>query len=688
MGRSTCDDNWLLGVLLTQQDAAYEAEITSTASGRNSARLRQVAVELSLIGRDEEAHALFERAVQMHPVDDQGAAAASARHDLGHSYLGRRHGVRVENLQAAERHLRASLACKARSARPLRAAQTQSLLGICLRQLAEAANLDVREALFDEAEELLRTAAATAESAGSAGCTLGAGYYVNLGNLLLQRANAEKALSAYRRAQDLAQRAFDLAKGVGHQGLRDRVTLATARAYLRRNRSGDPQQALKAAVEVVRHGDPDVVDQARLLVAEARLASGDPRREKKALSELRRLNLPALPADVRQHAIDLLLRLKQHDVALALLLRAIDEVIAARREAKSDHAADEAALDANQAAALAARLYVEKGDSRAAFLVLENHSALRFIEDIARKTWHPADPVTRELLNELHRTQIEAAILDTLASQLEHIPSEFWPSFVAEAIAQESDDDVVSLEQARMLRHLREVLTDADPPARLRAEAESLVTKIENAHAALIARDPEHVGALFALNDVVDAAGLAALLDEHPNHVFIRLSLARDLLVVAAWRADGKLMTRACRMPLRKEMWRLLSMGPSVSDAPPAAITEALAALDISAALPETPIKCAVLLPSYGAAFLPLAALGPPGQRIIDRAESVTWLPALYPLRTRQDAHPLRRSTLVVRPGGSGSRTWPLAPRVGTRIASTARKRRSARCGSAPVVPT
>lgn len=99
-------------------DQDYQREVLSTAEGRESARLRDRAVALAASDRQEEAHALFLEAVRLHPKADLGAAAGSARHDLGHSFSCRRLGVRIENLLAAERWFRASLACPSRASRP------------------------------------------------------------------------------------------------------------------------------------------------------------------------------------------------------------------------------------------------------------------------------------------------------------------------------------------------------------------------------------------------------------------------------------------------------------------------------------------------------------------------------------------------------------------------------------------
>ncbi|HET7505959.1 MAG TPA: CHAT domain-containing protein, partial [Kofleriaceae bacterium] len=146
------------------------------------------------------------------------------------------------------------------------------------------------------------------------------------------------------------------------------------------------------------------------------------------------------------------------------------------------------------------------------------------------------------------------------------------------------------------------------------------------------------------------------MLGELPGHVFVRISLAKDLLIVAVWRDDdGRLATGAHRLRLHRDHWRQLNKArqPELGAAR-AALTAMLERLDLSPALPQGRHDRVVVLPSSDAAFLPLGALGPPGKRLLDRFDSILWLPCLYPLRTRQDAHPPRERTLIVTPDG----TW------------------------------
>lgn len=653
---TTDRDALLRSYLSSLEDEAYEREVRATPEGRESAQLRRRAVALAASGRQEAAHALLIEAVGMHPETDLGAAAGSARHDLGHSFLGRRLGVRIENLRAAERHFRVSLACPSRARHPFRAVQTQSSLGLCLRDLAaECPHAEKRARLLEEAEALLRNASTAAETLGPAGWTLAAACLVNLGNLLIRyRENVDAALTAYRRALALHTQVAEQMPGHGKREEHDVAALAAAGAYIERGRKGDAEKAIDLAKEVLSHGDARNIDTARVVMAKAWLETKGRQREEHALEQLRAITFPSLAPEHVMVAADMFRRLKQPDRALELMEALVNDAIQARREAKADHAADAAALRAHQAAAVAARLYVAQNNPLGAFMVLENSSALRFIEAASTYTWSPRDPVTRELLGELRRLQTGAAQLDEMASMLVRVPRAAWREILSDASAYTIESGTPAPDLSEVLRLLRECANDEDPVERLRREAEALVPKVTRLRASLLQRHPEAAAAFGGLEDVLERRNLDELLDELPGHVFVRISLAQDLLVVAVWRDEGKLVARAHRLSFPPDLWRLLkaaldsAFGPERRE-----LTAMLSRLDLSPALPAERSERVVVLPSNSAAFLPLAALGPPGKRLLDRFDSVLWLPSLFPLRTRQDAHPPRERTLLVTPEGT-----------------------------------
>jgi hypothetical protein len=89
-----------------QEDMAYDRMVESTPEGQRSRKLRDHAQGLLASGEYEAAHRYFEEACRLFAEHDQGAAAAAARHDLGDSYLHRRHGSRMGNLLAAEHRVK------------------------------------------------------------------------------------------------------------------------------------------------------------------------------------------------------------------------------------------------------------------------------------------------------------------------------------------------------------------------------------------------------------------------------------------------------------------------------------------------------------------------------------------------------------------------------------------------------
>ncbi len=637
-------------------DQEYQREVLSTAEGRESARLRDRAVALAANDRQEEAHALLLEAVRLHPEADLGAAAGSARHDLGHSFSCRRLGVHIENLLSAERCFRAALACPSRANHPYRAVQTQRSLGLCLRhRAAECPDVEQGAKLLDDAEALLRKAAATAEEIGPAGWTLAAGCFVNLGNLLMdQRESLDAALTAYRRSLELHRKMAEFAPDQHNRDELHLAAIGAARAYLRRRRKGDVKKSLDLVTEVLRDGAGRHIDTARLIAAEAWLATEGGQRQEKALEQLESINFSLLDPKKLQHAADLFQRLKKRDKAIALIEGFINREFRDRIHAKADHAADASAVRAHHAASVVARLYVEKGEYLSAFFVLENSSALRFTEAASTYTWCPVDPVARELLRELRRLHAEVVLLDKTASLLEYVPRETWSHMLSEVTAQASAAGSREPDLSGAFHLLGECANDEDPIARLRREADALLPAVNRITEILRHQYPEASAAFGACDDFLDRRSLGALLDELPGHVLVRISLAKDLLVVAAWHEKGKIVTRAHRLPIGRDLWRLLenALRPGLGPAR-GALTAMLERLDLSPALPEGRHKRIVVLPSSGASFLPLGALGPPGKRLLDRFDSVIWLPSLYPLRSRQDAHPPRQKKLTVTPEGT-----------------------------------
>lgn len=211
VSREASPDDLVRSHQAIRMDDEYKRETLSSSEGRESTRIRRRALLLARAGRHEHAHALFLQAARLHPQTDNGAAAGSARHDVGISFSDRRLGARIENLLAAERWFRAALACPSRVRCQYHAVQTENSLGICLRRLAAEGDHSERELPYlDEAEALLRKSVTSAEAMGPVGWSLAARFSVNLGNLLLeQRKDIDAALTEYRRGLQLGKQSAE-----------------------------------------------------------------------------------------------------------------------------------------------------------------------------------------------------------------------------------------------------------------------------------------------------------------------------------------------------------------------------------------------------------------------------------------------------------------------------------------------
>ncbi|WP_342381246.1 CHAT domain-containing protein [Myxococcus stipitatus] len=146
------------------------------------------------------------------------------------------------------------------------------------------------------------------------------------------------------------------------------------------------------------------------------------------------------------------------------------------------------------------------------------------------------------------------------------------------------------------------------------------------------------------------------MLRQHPGSVLVRLFVQEsELLAITAWLEGEELKARSTTCPIRGEVFHLVqhaaeNIGTFTQSE---RLAELLRELDLSAAFPPGTWARAVLLPSHESTYLPLVALGPKGSRLIDRFESIIWLPSLFPLRTRPAPTPPRTEEWVVIPGGT-----------------------------------
>ncbi|NVJ10849.1 hypothetical protein HUW63_37345, partial [Myxococcus sp. AM001] len=140
------------------------------------------------------------------------------------------------------------------------------------------------------------------------------------------------------------------------------------------------------------------------------------------------------------------------------------------------------------------------------------------------------------------------------------------------------------------------------------------------------------------LNQNLGPEELTTVLRQHPGCVLVRIFVQeQELLAITVCLEGDELKARSTTCPICPEVFSLLRQASehSTTFTKSELLSQLLRELDFSAALPSGIWARAVLLPSHVSTFLPLAALGPTGSRLIDRFESIIWLPSLFPLRTR-----------------------------------------------------
>ncbi|MCY1031459.1 CHAT domain-containing protein [Corallococcus sp. BB11-1] len=655
-----------LEMRLVELDLSYQAEMKSTPAGREANELLREAQELEHQARLDEALALRQQAVTLFSDDDDSAAASSARHDLAHSLIPNpRHGLFKGQLLADQQAcisamelLRQALRAPVRQRVPMRRAQSENSLAVCLRMLAGLVTEPKREELLQEVEQLYRSVIPLSEKCGRLGFRLVAEAHLNYGNLLLEREAEAQALQQY-----------DWAIGAAHRAQRDgygsmrhvlaRARISAAGILVRRGRKKDLTKAEQYAKEALKEPELGREDQALLVLAEIELAGEAPdcnERVRKFLSKVRSTRL----ADDRLRIvyIQLLRRTGAVDDALAVLKEWIDNSIHLRAQTIADFAADTAAMDFQLAASLAARILVEdKADAVGAFLQLENTSGMRFAEDFSVFLWRPREPVTRALQSKMEHHSGRASVLDSMLRSMETLAPESQRERLREIleayrVAPDDEEGVRGMpDKAFYVETLRAAVNAPVPLHHLEGNLAKERTRCIKLKSALRRHDATYGARSHPLEEDLSREKLEALLREHPEQVLMRLSLHQELLVVSTWIEGEQVVARSTSIAIPSRLRDLLrEVAQDKKELDYTELTGLLASVDLTAALPTRRYARAVLLPSHAAAALPLAALGPQGHRLMDRFESLIWLPSLLPLRSWPAAMKPRSGNLVVNP--------------------------------------
>lgn len=639
---------------------AFENQVTSTEVGRRSLAMREKARRLYAERRGEEAFALFEQAAGLHSPDDTSAAAAMCWYDLAETYTRRRDGIRLSNLSAAEGLFRRALRCPPVSRDPHRSAKVRNGLASCLRHLVLAAGVrSQREALLEEAAGLFREAIDLTAKSGEVEREALASYLHNLGNLEVQRRNLDAAVVCFDESEGHARRVLHSEEPGSLARLLSDVLIRGAQARVRRRGSGDVERAMSHLHEALEAAHPRTVDLAHLTLAEVLLGM-DPKRTEDAVRALRQVHFERLEEGLRSQWVALSEEAGLHADALNVLHLEVHRIMAERAETLADHTADTYAARAQTAAHWAARLEAARGQPLDAFFTLELVSGMRFAESVGIFSERAERPLARALQEETWAVGSAAGLLDHTANLLALVPVAAQRKFLrAEHGVERPHAPYDRPEDARMRVRL-DALTDevatraiphADPAGVLRKEAQRLKRRAMDLGRRLAAIAPD-IRKARPWDDRLTPALVKGLLKEHPGHALIHLSMAEDLLVVAVWMDGDELIARSCRGEVPEGLLEHLALySADRGSADLAAIDERLASMDFSKALPTERMEHGILLPSFAASLLPLAALGPRGETLLDRFLALSWMPCLSPLFDRQSARPPRRGTVSIAPG-------------------------------------
>jgi CHAT domain-containing protein/tetratricopeptide (TPR) repeat protein len=655
----------LASVTALKKRVAYETEVDSTLVGSQSKALRDEALTFVRAGRNEEAFKLYAEAADLHAESDQGPAAAMCWYDLAETYTQRKTGVRVANLLAAERLYRRALASPAVEQEPHRAAKVRNALASCLRHLAmEPLRSGDKRGLLDEAARLFNDAVTIAWRGGPVEYEARARYLHNWGNLEAQRCKWEAAVRRMDRAEEQARRVEHAESEGSVTELLSSILVHAAQYRFRTRKAVERKWAVKQLQEAIRLGPRERANGARLVLAGGLMDSGVERRSE-AVAALRGVLPRLLDSSALRGLAELYVRAELRREALIVLHLAIEEAMGEWRETMAEHTGHIASAKAQEVAHVAARLHADEGEALEAFLTIEQTSGNRFAEVFGGYCMRPSSPLARALRERHHRTSNLAVTLMTWSDHLALLSDGQLREMLettrerlrnASTVGGTSkrDDGGIGVPVETVLLELHQAAQTSDPPGQLRRRAEQLKAESMRIERRRIELDPGMDPLRRPWSWRLTPELLQGLLREHRDYVLIRLSLTTDLLVVAVWLEEDVLVARSHRVAVPAGLFsRLAHQRSNPANAPVDDLTAAFRLLDLTPALPERQMAHAVVLPSFMAAFLPFAAIGPEGRTLLDRFDAVSSMPGLIPLFDRQSPHPPRAGLLSVAPGGT-----------------------------------
>ena len=625
---------------------AAEREMVSTPVGRQSNSLRRQA----RIWMDQGNHAggfrLYQQALALHDHSDHGAEAAAARHDLGEAYRSRPVGSRLENLLSAERLLREAYASPRRKRDPLRLAGTARSLASTLRmQAVLPTGVKRRGALLEEARNLLRESNALLERGGELHALDIAHNLDTLSNLELQEGNTRIALKLAIEASAAAKRGYRKRRPMGQSSdtrLYWSFRLNEYRKRLYVGGKSEHRKIIKQLPTLIDQAPPAIRDNGRLTLALAMWRRNKKGERSRARALLRDIKEQGLDEPQFQKFINALIEAKMREVAIAVLERAAFSAIEHRVNTMADYLADHALYTAQTFALRAAKLRLKKGgDALPVFLLLENTAGLRFEEVYRRFRWRPQDAIAHRLAELLEAFKGLAVMADELAGNLAHAPGEAREGLNRELVEGFSSEayrsDLARLptrirgEHDRFRASVLAALKSPDPSSAMRRYAETLFSTIHGLEARLRARDPTREPPPGQLGMSVTHEELTRLLKAAPDTAFLRVSVSDELIAVMVFKGEQTVESRVVQRRVHPStvtaLWKIRA---DPFEAAEADFDRTLASLELSplfgAGLPSS-VRNVVILPNDLAGLFPISSLGPRGQTLLDRFDSVTWLP-------------------------------------------------------------
>jgi CHAT domain-containing protein len=527
----------------------------------------------------------------------------------------------------------------------VRYALTACSLSSCSRELACIVGGVQAVELLEEAERSLRSALLKLNLTSSVTLPAHVSVLNNLGNVLRTRGRELGDADSSASANEVFQQAVTMVQeleGLGSLSEEDsinamRVRLNLCGALLTGERASRDEVFALTEPVIAHHKDTEWGLRAWLCRAHALVNQGTAQ-EAWALIQ-GRVSYMKLTVPEDRISLANLASASGHELEELVMLRSwIHQAFQERRRLINDAESDHALVEPQMYAARGARLHAGSGEFVEAFLLLEETAALRFEEQIFTQARSPTTPQGRYLEQEAIRVSVNARLAAGFAMMLEmdsDVPVELLDrslDMVRERLASQSPL------QEDALHHIRELSLRPNPAQELRGFAQEQGQRMKRIRG-LLQRNEQWV----LPDGPVGPDELQRLLRENEDTVFLRISLAADLLAVAVWWDGERVQGQGVQLQMPDEL--LAWLGESARAPEPtrgyALLNEAMAGLDLSVTLPSESVhpNRVVVLPSALAALLPLAAVGPEGCTLLDRFEAVTLLPCLAPLRVRPAPH-------------------------------------------------